>query len=135
MRGTISFTFDASLCRVTVRIRHDLPVDAVFAAILAANDDIDVKQVIKTADGKEEFIEPNISRENQPHVPGYLDEDDEYDEATLKRTAVERKGAAGSRVRRAATTTAAVDDSDSEEPPSNGWFGSIGSYISRSIWG
>ena len=104
-------------------------MDAVFAAILASNDDIDIKQVVKLPDGTEQFIEPNISRENQPAVSGYLDEDDEYDEDQLKRTAISHKNSG--RARRQRTDSYGEEESSA----SGGWLGSFGSYISKSIWG
>ena len=148
VRGVVSFTFDGEGSSFTVRARKDVEVEMLFDAILDSDDRIDVCQVVKTPDGKETFVHPwreeedeeeDEDTENQgenstpakgtpsgKRTPskravededGYCDED--LDEESKKKGALTLQG----------------HDYEADDQRQKGWFGGIGSYLTKSIWG
>lgn len=123
VRGIISFTFDKLKQRYTVRTRGEVAAEKLVHQINNVKG-ISASHIVKNENGEEVALKYNTSQnqENIPDYPDYLpEEDDEYESSG--------KGSNSSysiqRVRKMG---------DAEDGGSGGWFGNVGSYISKSLY-
>lgn len=120
MKGIVSFTFDMKLQRTDVRARVDLGVEEICSAI-ATTKSMTASQIVKTEEGKEVVLSfgktPSTTLADKENMGAkkplkYLD-DETVPDAVISAKAVARVGDAGK---------------------AGGWLGSIGSYLSKSLY-
>lgn len=114
VKGVISFTFQMTVKRCTIRIRSDLPTENLATAI-AATKVLQAQQVVKNETGEEVLIPlttSNTAIQENSQIPDYLPED-ESPEKDLDR-AVSRTGA--------------------KEEGSGSWLNTAASFLTRSFY-
>lgn len=117
VQGTISFTFDMKLARVTIRARKEVEAEAYCRAIHTKYKHLSPKQVVRNQYGDDTLVDligiGNGDRSGD--APDYLD-DDEEEELLVEnpKTALMPTG------------TAAAGG--------NGWFGSAMGYVKKSLY-
>lgn len=114
IRGIISFTFDKLNKRYTVRTRADVTPERIVHQINKVKG-ISASHIIKNDNGEEVAIKygSDFDQENMPDYPDYLPEEEDELDSTGKR--VRKMG-------------------DTSNGNSGGWFGSVGGYISKSLY-
>eukprot|EP00047_Mylnosiga_fluctuans_P015697 m.48600 g.48600 ORF g.48600 m.48600 type:complete len:266 (+) comp6041_c0_seq1:669-1466(+) len=115
LKGVVSFVFDMKAQRVDVRTRAEITPESICSAI-AKTKTMTASQVVRTEEGQEvvlSFGRGPAEKENAPRTLKYLDDDEAIPEPVISAKAVARVGDAGA---------------------GSGWFSSIGSYISKSLY-
>lgn len=123
VKGMISFTFDMAKSRCIVRTRSDTSAESICNAI-SKTKVLSAQQIVKNERGEEETVSFSSSADNKSHnkssaatqdttLPDYLSEDDEHT-APVSKTALAR-----------------VSKNDKEN---QGWFGSVGNFISQTLY-
>lgn len=115
VKGVISFTFQMSSKRCTVRIRSDLPTESLASAI-AATKVLSAQQVVKNEAGEEVFMPLNATGAEVQHnsaIPNYLPEEDEVPEQDMDK---------------------AVSRTTAKEDASGSWLSTAASFLSKSFY-
>lgn len=123
IRGIISFTFDKLKQRYTIRTRADITAERIVNQINKVKT-ISASHIVKNENGEEVALTygKDYNPDNMPDYPDYLpDDDDDYDSSG--------KGSDNSyavqRIRKVG---------ENEDSNASGWFSSVGSYISKSLY-
>jgi len=123
IRGIISFTYDKIKQRYTIRTRSDVTPERIVHQINKIKG-ISASHIVKNEDGEEVAIKygADFDQENVPDYPDYLPEEDDDSDGTGKGSDTSYSV---QRVRKMG---------DPNDPAAGGWLGSVGSYISKSLY-
>ncbi|XP_028407368.1 armadillo repeat-containing protein 1-like [Dendronephthya gigantea] len=118
VRGMVSFTFDLAKSRCIVRARPETTAETICMAI-SKTKVLSAQQIVKNERGEEVTVSfksgsqnKSSVQDNSANLPDYLPEEDEIP---------------GSK-----TALARVKKNDDKE--NQGWFGSVGSFISKTLY-
>lgn len=123
IRGIISFTYDKMKQRYTIRTRADVTPERIVHQINKIKG-ISASHIIKNENGEEVAIKygSDFDQENVPDYPDYLpEEDDDFD-------------GSGKDSDNAYSIQRVRKMGDPNDAGSGGWLGSVGSYISKSLY-